>query len=111
MYIKPTALFTKSNKINSKLVDGLCIFTGKARINSPAQNKRKILIYRIAPDLVSNNGPLLQKQMIKEYRVLITPNIINAALYEKNIVCRNTNADGQKIKEKSNSETYNLASL
>ena len=49
--------------------------------------------------------------MIKEYRVLITPNIINAALYEKNIVCRNTNADGQKIKEKSNSETYNMASL
>ena len=60
---------------------------------------------------MSNNGPLLQKQMIKEYRVLITPNIINAALYEKNIACRNTNVDGQKIKEKSNSETYNMASL
>ena len=57
MYIKPTALFTKSNKINSKLVDGLCIFTGKAIIKSPAQNKRKILIYRIAPDLVNNKGP------------------------------------------------------
>ena len=49
--------------------------------------------------------------MIKEYRVLITPNIINAALYEKNIVRRNANADGQKIKEKSNSETYNMASV
>ena len=49
--------------------------------------------------------------MIKEYRVIITPPLINAALYEKNIACRNTNADGQKIKEKSNSETYNMASL
>ena len=44
-------------------------------------------------------------------RALIAPNIINTALYEKNIVCRNTNVGGQKIKEKSNSETYNLASL
>ena len=49
--------------------------------------------------------------MIKEYRVLITPNIINAALYEKNMAPRNTNVYRQKIKEKSNSETYNLASL
>ena len=49
--------------------------------------------------------------MIKEYRVLITPNIINAVLYEKNIACRNTNVNGQKIKEKSNSETYNMAIL
>jgi hypothetical protein len=57
LYITLTALSTKSNKINSKLVDGLCIFTGKERIKSPAQNKRKILIYRIAPDLVNNKGP------------------------------------------------------
>ena len=57
----------------------------------------------VIPNIIN---PILIKS-----RALIAPNIINTALYEKNIVCRNTNVGGQKIKEKSNSETYNLASL